>query len=304
MNPQRDNQENLTGTLEVAFLGGSKPCPRGDELQGTCSGRGTCTSDGVCECNSNDSEYFAGRFCEEKVFRMTDLVLQTDQTLDTDQTLHFSYEVDCQLEDGEECYTLFSIALPSPSRGPRYFITTRKVQGEQCENPQEIQTEVNEIYLLGQGQTNRFDQDTTLFAFGSKLFGQVNHGQRLILSMINVQSGAIPNVGARMFACGGTSNESCNQVDGSFYRVAILIIVPFAIMVLALAIPWYRIVRRRRDPPSNRNCPGLSKREINRIMPAYAYPGDDAVGEMEAQSCDEQCTVCLSEYEHGELVRR
>ncbi|KAJ8900717.1 hypothetical protein NDN08_000018 [Rhodosorus marinus] len=305
MNPQRDDQENLTGTLEVGFLSGSKPCPRGEELQGVCSERGTCTSEGVCECNSNDSEYFAGRFCEERVVRMTDLKFRSELTVETDETLHFSYDVDCQLEDGEECYTLLSRSLPYPTRGSgAYFTTTRKVQGEHCENPQGIQTQVNEIYLLGQNQIDRFNEDTELLSCGRKGFGRVNQGQRVILSVINMMDFPIQDVGAEMFPCGGTSNQSCDQVDASFYRVAILIIVPFAVVVLALAIPWYRIRRGRSDAPSNRNSPGLSKREINRIMPAYAYPGDAPPGEMEAQSCDEQCTVCLCEYETGELVRR
>jgi len=305
MNPQRDDQENLTGTLEVGFLSGSKPCPRGEALQGVCSERGTCNSESVCQCNSDDSEFFAGRFCEEKVVRMTDLKFLSGLTVDTDETLHFSYDVDCQLEDGEECYTLLSRSLPNPSLGsPPYFTTTRKVQGEHCENPQGIQTEVNEIYLLSQNQTDRFNEGTELFACGRRGFGQVNQGQRVILSVINDQDFPVRNVGAEVFPCGGTSDQSCDQVDGSFYRVAILVVVPFAIVILALAIPWYRIRRGRSDPPSNRNSPGLSKREINRMMPAYAYPGDADLGEMEAQSCDEQCTVCLCEYENGELVRR
>eukprot|EP00188_Purpureofilum_apyrenoidigerum_P005810 Plantae.Rhodophyta-Purpureofilum_apyrenoidigerum.ctg800.p1 GENE.Plantae.Rhodophyta-Purpureofilum_apyrenoidigerum.ctg800~~Plantae.Rhodophyta-Purpureofilum_apyrenoidigerum.ctg800.p1 ORF type:complete len:568 (-),score=80.28 Plantae.Rhodophyta-Purpureofilum_apyrenoidigerum.ctg800:1373-3076(-) len=304
--PDEAAEAVFSGTLFVTFRE-SKPCPR-DEDRMECSGRGVC-KDGICECGNeyvNDEGMgnemlIRGRNCDTTVRDITEDIAGPVAAYEVNTTL-FGHTHEHFVIRTNKINPPFLLNALSDNNYMQVAIQSeRKV----CESIVEEKgggenTDYNGCVINYYANEPWFHKQWISLAISTDLDSTNN---TLLVTFFN------PSVDKRfvylhIFVCDGDGLPSCQSTIG-----VLPILIPIICSALLAPIVVLIVYRIRFGPlTQQRSEIKLSKRQIEMMFPAIAYRGRDrgrTGSSASSQSDDEeQCTVCLCEYEQGDMIRR
>lgn len=333
-NDNGNRGERFAGIVRVTEYEEShgSPCPIGLAENGRldpCSGRGTCEN-GKCVCEENRG----GRLCQHDII---DLDAEgTKLSIPSEKIVYLKYTAP---KGGAVAVVLKNLPCRGHSFGYQQAVMFAK-QGR-VSATLGFDEEIRLPSLTNIRYQIRLDRDV-MWGFPQQTVTRSRHrmrrGETLYISIYNMHHSPFGKIGRhypvdvslQVYPCGGLGGRKCpTQVDYSSemeWSAAAFLILPFCVVGFAITIMlmcitiWIRICRAHAFeiihgypmPPGLTSIPlsesrhirgdRLSKSELEQMFPTFPYRKEefDALG----IAGDLSCSVCLSNYEQGERVRR